>query len=84
VLAQAEGLTLIFIKQLKKTMPHALVVATETENLGVFEAANVVHFPIESQDLAALGGKLQALAHHVSTEEFQKQFLPSGDEWWKD
>jgi len=84
VVAQAEGLSLLFIKQLKTTMPHALVVATESEKQGVFEAANVVHFPIESQDLASLAGKLQALAHHVSSEDFQKQFFPTGDEWWNE
>jgi hypothetical protein len=84
VVAQAEGLSLLFIKQLKTTMPHALVVATESEKQGVFEAANVVHFPIESQDLAALAGKIQALAQQVSTEDFQKQFLSPDDFWRED
>jgi hypothetical protein len=50
------------------------------EKLGVFEAANVVHFPMESQDSAALGGKLQALAQHVSSEEFEQQFRHL--DWW--
>ena len=82
VVAQAEGLSLLFIKQLKTTMPHALVVAAESEKQGVFEAANVVHFPIESQDLVALAGKLQALAQQVSSDEFERQFRH--DDWWND
>jgi hypothetical protein len=79
---QAEGLSLILIKQQKKTMPHALVIAAGSENVGIFEAANMVHFPIESADLAALGVKIQTLYQHFSSEEFERQFRH--DDWWQD
>ena len=82
VLAQREGLSLLFIKQQKKTMPHALVIAAESEKLGIFEAADMVHFPIETADLAALGVKIQALAQQFSSDEFERQFRH--DDWWQD
>ena len=65
-------------------MPNALVIATETEKLGVYEAANVVHFPLQDSQLATISVRLMALGENLASEQFHREFFPSGDEWRED
>jgi hypothetical protein len=66
---------------LRENRPHTLLLAVENPKEQVFERANTSQFNLECGQLEALGHKLQAVADHLGREEFQKQFVPSGDEW---
>jgi hypothetical protein len=83
VLAQQEGLTLLFVPRPDEKRSHALVVAVEDIKSQVFEAANgASQFPLEHGDMAAVGMRLHALAENLSDDEFRRMFKP--DDWWNE
>jgi hypothetical protein len=81
--AERESLSVILIKSPHENRPHTLVLAVENPKEQVFERANASQFDLEGGQLAALGHTLEAVADHMGREEFQRQFFPSGDEWWQ-
>jgi hypothetical protein len=85
VLAEREGLTLLFVRKPDEKRTHALTVAVENVRERLYEdAPNASRFHLESEDVAEIGARLQAVGEHLSSEEFQRQFFPSGDEWWQE
>ncbi len=80
VLAQREGLTLLFVRKPDDNHSHALVVATENPGEKVFEDVNASRFALEAEDLSDVGTKLDALGDILSNDEFRKLFQT--DEPW--
>ena len=81
VLAQQEGLTLLFVPKLSAKSTHAIVVAMENPATGHFEDAKVTRFPIETSDLEAVGERFGGLANGLEQEDFRRLFRMS--EGWK-
>ncbi len=69
VLAEGEGLALLFTKKLSQDGAHSLIVATEGKDR-IFQAVDRPQFPLENtEDLSELGWKLHAIAEALSKEE---------------
>jgi hypothetical protein len=86
IVAEREGLSLLFVRTPDTKRPHQLVIALENPSERIFETAkNVSHFPLGgSEDLEALGNKLRALAENLSNEDFHSRFFGPDDDWWKE
>lgn len=74
VLAQHEGLSLLFVQRTGEEQSHTLAIAVENPAEGVFEAVEASRFPLESQDLEHVGQALQALGDSLSKDEFRRMF----------
>lgn len=74
MLAQQEGLTLLFVPKLTAKSTHAILVAAEDPGSGYFEDAKVTHFPIEASDLEATGERLAGLGDGLEKEDFRSLF----------
>ena len=74
VLAQREALSLLFVEKPDDNYSHALVVATENPSAGVFEDVGANRFPLESDDLEEIAGRLEALGTGLAKEQFRKLF----------
>ena len=84
ILAQREGLSLLFVKSPDAKGSHTLAVATENvAERGVFENVNAGQFPISSADLAAVTRNFSALNEHLGAEDFHDAFFRP-EEWWQD
>lgn len=85
ILSEAEGLSLLFVRKPDEKRSHTIALATENVSNHYFEdAPNASRFPMENQDLAEIGGKLQALGENLSNEEFHKRFFRPDDSWWRE
>ena len=80
ILAEREGLALLFVQKPSKQHTHAIAIGTENVAERVFEEVNASRFPIEHNDLAEIGTKLQGLANGLTNEEFKRFFKP--EELW--
>jgi hypothetical protein len=80
--AQSEPLSLLLVKTQHEDRPHMLALGIET-SAGHYESAGCNHLAISTPELAALGGKLQALAENLANEEFRRQFRHDED-WLAD
>lgn len=83
VLVERHGLALVFLQSPDEHFPHNLVVAQENLASHCFEDAGANRFPMERDDLAAVGGALEALGDGISEDEF-KRFFKSRDDWGRD
>jgi hypothetical protein len=73
-------LSLLFVKRPDEKWNHEIAIATENVAERVFEAVNVSRFPVEHQDLAAIGAKLSTLGDGLTEAEIEK-FLDSEGLW---
>jgi hypothetical protein len=80
VLAEREGLCLLFVRGLSGDHSSGLVIATENVSQRIFEDVSVSRFPLETVDLAAIGGKLRALGGSLTETDLMK-FLEPNDDW---
>lgn len=80
ILAEREGLTLLFVRKPDEMRSHSLVVAAENVADKVYEPVNTSVFPLEHADLAGIGGRLNAIGGEVTEDEFES-FLKSEGLW---
>ena len=80
VLAQGEGLSLLFVEKPNGNLSHALVIATESEAERIYESVNVSDFPLERGDVEQIGEKLQALADGLAKDDFRRIFRLDNDD----
>lgn len=79
VLAQAQGLALLFVQKPDDNYSHALTIASENPGAGVFEDVGANRFPVETQDLDEIGGRLEALGDGLTKVDFRKLFKVDED-----
>ena len=85
IVAENQGLSLLFVTKPNGNGSHEIVVGTENVREQVFEVAkNASQFPICYEELGEVGNKLRALAENLSHESFRKRFFSEDDSWWKD
>jgi hypothetical protein len=72
ILAEREGLTLIFLRKQSESQSHQVVIATENVTEKYYEAVNVSAFPLEHSDLSEVGLKLNSLGCDMAEDEFLK------------
>ena len=77
ILAEREGLSLLFIKRPDEKWSHEIIIGTETAER-VFESVNVFRFPIEHEDLEGIGTKLKTLGKGMSVDELEQFFKSEG------
>ncbi len=80
ILAEREGLSLLFVQKPDDKQSHIIAIAAENVTERVFEDVNASKFNLEPQDLAVIGTKLQALGQKLSDDEFVNFFKPD-DRW---
>lgn len=78
VLHEREGLSFVFINKPDDNYSHTLAICVENVAEHVFEDVNASQLPLEKEDLAAIGSKLQALGDGLSEAEFKKFFDAGG------
>jgi hypothetical protein len=74
VLVQREGLSLLWVRSPHAKRSGSLVIATENEERIFEDVANVSRFPVEEEDLAAIGERCTALGENMSAEAFRRLF----------
>lgn len=75
VLVQREGLTLLWVRSPDHKRSSSLVIAVENVQERTFEdAPNVSRFPVEEEDLPAIGERCVALGENLSCEAFRRLF----------
>ena len=79
ILAEREGLTLLYVPRTHDVHSHKLVLAAENVAEGVFEDVNASQFPLENSDLVDIASKLHALGGDLSESDFRKLF--DVDDW---
>jgi hypothetical protein len=84
ILAESEGLTLLFVRKPDENHSHTLAIGMENMPERVFETVNASQFHVQHEDMAEIGSKLQALAERLSSEEFTRRFFRADDSWWKE
>lgn len=72
VLAQREGLSLLLVPAPDGKQGHRLVIASEDPARRLFHDVQTSCFPLEGDDCAEVGSKLQALAGEISRDQFDK------------
>ena len=83
VLSQQQGVSLLFVpRQNDKEGSHTIAIAAENVREQVFENVNTIQFDIPSDDVMGIANKLEALAEHISRDEFRRNF--SMDDSWND
>jgi hypothetical protein len=80
ILAERQGLSLLFVRKPDDNHSHSLVIATENVSDKVYENVNASTFPMEYRDLVDIGAKLDALGGGIAEEEFEAFFKPE-DLW---
>lgn len=80
VLAEREGLSLLFVQKPDDQRSYTLAIATENVTERVFEEVNASRFTLEHDDLAEIGRKLQALGEGLSENDYFRFFKPE-DLW---
>jgi len=77
VISQRQGLALLYFRKPDENYNDTLLVAVENPQERCFEQANSFLFPLESaNDLADIGGKLQALGDSESDDMLRELFKP--------
>ena len=76
ILAEREGLSLIFVQKPDDQRSHAIVIGTENPAERIFEDVSVCRFPLETEDLQTIGNTLTALGEGLHEDAFEK-FLKS-------
>jgi hypothetical protein len=79
VLAQSQGLALLFVQKPDDNYSHALAIACENSGAGVFEDVDGNRFPVETEDLDDIGGRLEALGDGLTKVDFRKLFKVDED-----
>lgn len=80
LLAQREALSLLFVEKPDDNYSHALVVATENPDAGVFEDVGTNNrFPLATEDLEQVAGRLEALGDGLTKVDFRKLFKVDED-----
>jgi hypothetical protein len=80
ILAEREGLTLLFVQKPDGHRSHSIVVATANVEQRAYEDANASNFPVECEDLADIGTKLNAIGDGLAHNEFKTFF--QGEDFW--
>lgn len=80
VLAENEGLSLLFVQKPDGQRSHAIAIAAENVGEHVYEEVKASRFHLENEDLAGIGGKLQALGENLYEPDFRRLF-DSEDRW---
>jgi len=80
ILAEHEGLSLLFVQKADDKRSHVLTIATENVAERVFEETNANRFPLDHSAMAEIGKILQALGEGMSEREFHR-FFRSEDSW---
>lgn len=80
VLAQSQGLALLFVQKPDDNYSHALTIASENPSAGVFEDVGGNRFPVETQDLDEIGGRLEALGDGLTKVDFRRMFKMDDDD----
>jgi hypothetical protein len=80
VLAEREGVSLLFVQRPDELRSHLLIFATENVTERVYEEVKANQFTVEHDDLAGIGKILQALGEGISREDFSIFFKPN-DGW---
>ena len=80
VLAEREGLSLLFVRGMSGSQSSGLVIGSENVSQRIFEDVQASRFPLETADLAAIGGKFRAIGGSLSEDELMK-FLEPNDDW---
>jgi|SRR5208283_5663513 len=80
ILAEREGLSLLFVQKPDDQRAHEIVIGIENVPERVFEVANACRFQVSHEDMAEIGGKFRALAEGLSEDEFRK-FFRRDDSW---
>jgi hypothetical protein len=80
VLAEREGLSLLFAKRPDEKWNHEIAIATENPAERVFEGVNTSRFPVEHEDLEGIGVKLNTLGGGLTEDEID-EFLKSEGFW---
>lgn len=78
ILAEREGLTLLFVQRPGEDWNHEVAIGVENVAERVFEAANVSRFPVEHGDLAGIGKKLKTLGDGLSESELEQWLRSEG------
>jgi hypothetical protein len=76
VIAEAEGLTLLYVRKPDPNRQDSLIVAVEDVKNGFHEDARGSRFPVGGSELAKIGAKLQALGGDVEEGELAESFEP--------
>jgi hypothetical protein len=79
VLAESQGLTLLFVQKPDDNYSHALTIACENPATGVFEDVRGNRFPVETADLDEIGGRLEALGDGLTKVDFRRLFKMDED-----
>ena len=80
VLAEHEGLSLLFVQKPDDKRSHVLTIATENVAERLFEEANANRFSLDHSAMAEIGKILQALGEGLSESEFHRFFRWEDDD----
>ncbi len=82
VLAQREGLSLLFVQAPDDHRSHGLVIAAENPPQRVFQDVQVSCFPLEAGDLAVIGSKLSAISEKFDEADVRRFFSRREEDSW--
>jgi len=75
VLAERDGLALLFVPTLTENGDHFLAIALESGPRQIFEDVPAARFTMTSRDLVAIAARLQAVGEDlVGNEDFRRLF----------
>ena len=80
VLAQREGLSLLFVQKPDSERSHCLAIAAEDVEQRLFHDVPASRFSMEEEDLVGIGMKLEALGERFAEAEVQR-FFRREDSW---
>ncbi len=81
VLAQSQGLSLLFVQKPDGNYSHALAIACENPSAGVFEDVGTNNrFPLATEDLEQVAGRLEALGDGLTKVDFRRMFKMDDDD----
>ena len=74
ILAEREGLSLLFVRKPSDNYSHSIVIAQENVESRVFEISNASVFPSETRDMIEIGSIFETLGHGLQKSEFDGFF----------
>ena len=74
VLSENEGLALLFVQKPDEKRPSEIVIGSENVGEHFYEEVKTSRFPIELEDLARIGAKIEALGEHLGRTDFRRLF----------
>lgn len=74
ILAEREGLSLLFVRKPDDDYSHSIVIATENVAERIFEISNASVFLFETRDMIEIGSIFESLGHGLEKSEFTKLF----------